>query len=92
MDKNVENFDSNKVGIKARMRETNSEYAGNFGVHLETLTGEKSNKCNQCSYASTQAGNLKRHLKTHSGEMAKQCNQCQYTSIRANSFYQKKSI
>ena len=43
MDKNVENFDSNKVGIKARMRETNSEYAGNFGVHLETLTGEKSN-------------------------------------------------
>ena len=30
--------------------------------------GEKSNKCNQCDYASSQAGNLRAHLKTHSGE------------------------
>ena len=32
-------------------------------IHRE----EKSNKCNQCDYASYQEGNLRRHLKTHSG-------------------------
>ena len=30
--------------------------------------GEKSNKCNQCDFASSQAGNLKPRYKTHSGE------------------------
>ena len=29
---------------------------------------ERSNKCNQCDYASCQAGNLKKHLKTHCWE------------------------
>ena len=28
----------------------------------------KSNKCNQCDYASSQAGNLRQHLKMHNGE------------------------
>ena len=28
----------------------------------------KSNKCNQCNYASFRAGDLRQHLKTHSGE------------------------
>ena len=28
----------------------------------------KSNKCNQCDFASSQAGDLRRHLKTHGGE------------------------
>ena len=28
----------------------------------------KSNKCNQCDYASSGTGGLKRHLKMHSGE------------------------
>ena len=32
------------------------------------LSGEKSNKCNQCDYASSWAGNLRTHLKMHSGE------------------------
>ena len=32
---------------------------------------EKSNKCNQCDFASTRAGNLRTHLKTHSGENQK---------------------
>ena len=38
----------------------------------------KSNKCNQCGYASSQAGNLRRHLKTHSGDKPYKCNQCGY--------------
>ena len=33
---------------------------------MKTHTGEKSNKCNQCDYASSLAGNLRRRLKTHS--------------------------
>ena len=37
----------------------------------ETYTGEKSNKCKQCDYASSQAGDLRTHLKTHSGESKK---------------------
>ena len=28
----------------------------------------KSNKCNQCDYASSRAGDLRKHLKMHSGE------------------------
>jgi uncharacterized Zn-finger protein len=41
---------------------------------LKTHSGEKSNKCNQCDYASSQAGVLRRHLKTHSGEKPNKCN------------------
>ena len=36
----------------------------------------KSNKCNQCDYASSQAGDLRTHLKTHSGEKSNKFNQC----------------
>ena len=43
---------------------------------------EKSNKCNQCDYQSSEAGNLKRHLKMHSGEKSYKWNQCNYTSYR----------
>ena len=43
----------------------------------------KSNKCNQCDYASSQAGNLRSHLKTHSGEKSNKCNQCNYASSEA---------
>ena len=42
----------------------------------------KSNKCNQCNYASSRAGHLKQHLKTHSGEKSKKCNQCDFTSYQ----------
>ena len=34
----------------------------------ETEGREKSNKCNQCAYASYHAADLRKHLKTHSGE------------------------
>ena len=45
---------------------------------LKKTTGivVKSNKCNQCDYASSHAGHLKTHLKTHSGEKSNKCNQC----------------
>ena len=43
----------------------------------------KSNKCNQCGYASSQAGNLRRHLKIHSGEKSNKCDQCDYASSDA---------
>ena len=40
---------------------------------MEAQRGEKSNKCNQCDYASSQASNLRRHLKMHSGEKSSKC-------------------
>ena len=43
--------ESSLANVKAKLRETNNR--------------EKSNKCNQCEYASSEAGNLRRHLKTH---------------------------
>ena len=39
-----------------------------FRKHLQGHNEEKSNKCNQCDYASSQAGDIKRHLKAHNGE------------------------
>ena len=45
--------------------------------------GEKSNKCNQCNYASSDAGKLRKHLKTHTGEKSNKCSQCEYTSSHA---------
>ena len=44
----------------------------------------KSNKCNQCAFASSYAGNLRQHLKTHSGEKSNKCSQCDYASSRAS--------
>ena len=41
----------------------------------------KSNKCNQCDYASSHTVNLRAHLKTHSGEKSNKCNQCNYACI-----------
>ena len=50
---------------------------------MKTHSGEKSNKCNQCDYASVEAGDLRRHLKIHSGEKSNKCNQCDYASSLA---------
>ena len=50
---------------------------------METKTGheEKSNKCNQCDFASAHAGSLRTHLKMHTGEKSNNCYQCEYESV-----------
>ena len=50
----------------------------------ETEGREKSNKCNQCAYASYHAGDLRKHLKIHTGEKTNKCNQCDYASSYAS--------
>ena len=49
-------------------------------------SGEKSNKCNQCDFASYRARSLRAHLWTHSGKMLNKCSQCYYASIDSSSF------
>ena len=44
----------------------------------------KSNKCNQCDYASSRAGDLRKHIKIHSGEKSNKCSQCDYASSWAS--------
>ena len=48
-----------------------------YGAPISTFTlvspstshsGEKSNKCNQCDYATSKAGYLRKHFKTHRRE------------------------
>ena len=41
-------------------------------MHLKAHSGEKSNKYNQCDYASSLASDLRIHLKVHSGKKSKQ--------------------
>ena len=50
---------------------------------LRKLIVQKSNKCNQCEYASSYASALKAHLKMHSGEKPNKCNLCDYASAHA---------
>ena len=51
-----------------------------------THSGRKSNKCDQCDFASALAGNLKAHLKTHRGGKPNKCNHCDFASARAGNF------
>ena len=46
-------------------------------------SGEKSNNCNQCDFASVRAGDLNTQLKRHSGEKSNKCNQCDFASVHA---------
>ena len=49
---------------------------------MKTHSGEKSNKCNMWSNASSQSGDLRAHLETQCGEKSNKCNQCAYTSFK----------
>ena len=74
MDQNLidDDFSESGINVDVPLRNTNNEK-------------EKSNKCNQCEYASSQARNLKTHVKTHSGEKPNKCNQCDFSSSHAQS-------
>ena len=61
-----------------------SSNEGALRTHLKMHSGEKSNKCNQCGYASSHMSHLRTHLKTHSGEKSNKCNQCEYASSHAS--------
>ena len=54
--------------------ENNTSQASTLRTHLETHSGGKQNKCNQCDYAFSQAGNLWRHLLSHIGEKSNKLN------------------
>ena len=51
---------------------------------FEMHSGEKSNKCNQYGYTSSQASNLRTHMKMHSGEKSHKWDQCDYVSAYAS--------
>ena len=59
------------------------DHKGIRNLVSDTDSGEKSNKCKQCNYASSDLGNLRTHLKMHSREKYEKCNQCDYASSRA---------
>ena len=42
-------------------------------IQNKTKNVIKSNKCNQCDYASSHLGHLRIHLKMHSGEKPNKC-------------------
>ena len=65
-----DNFSKGGINADVPLRNTNNE-------------GEKSNKCNQCEYASSVNSRLKSHLKIQSGEKPNKCNQCDYSSTNA---------
>ena len=78
----TDDFSESGVNVNVLLRNTNS--GGEISnKHLKTHSEEKSNKCNQCDYASSRAGNLRTHLKTHSGEKSNKCNQCDFASSQA---------
>ena len=72
MDQNIKdaNFNKSWNNIDFPLENTNNE-------------GEKSNKCNQCKFASSLKSSLRRHLKIHSGDKSNKCNQCDYASFEA---------
>ena len=55
-----------------------------FRAYVIIHSGYKSNKCNQCDFASSQAGNLRIRLKMHSGENPIKCVCCNQASSRAD--------
>ena len=66
----------------------NIDFLSVTDINVETImkkknNARKSNKCNQCAYASSQAGDLRKHVKRHTGQNSNKCNQCDYASSQA---------
>merc|ERR1712243_196504 len=70
-------------GKKKTKKQLAMDSTGNFSRNLKTHSGEKSNKCNQCDYASSQAGHLETHLEMHSGEKSNKRSQCDFSCSQA---------
>ena len=51
---------------------------GELTMHLQMHTREKSHKCDQCAFASSQAGHFRIHFKTHTVEKENICSQCDH--------------
>ena len=89
MDANIE--PQSKVGVRDLMRtktdhkERSKRYSGadTLRRHVQGHNKEKSNKCNQCEYASAHVGSLRTHLKMHTGVKSHKCNQCDFASSQA---------
>ena len=83
----LEDADENAQWGKAKLMQPMRLYVysdpSTLRTHLKRYSGEKSNKCNQCDFASSRAGDLRRHLKTHIGEKSIKCNQCDFASAQA---------
>ena len=77
---------SNQLG---KAQQTMDQTLESFGSGLTNanmnILGRKTDKCNQCDFASSQAGHLRTHLKTHSGEGLNKCNQCGFDSFYSSS-------
>ena len=84
----LEDADENAQWEKAKLMQPMRLYVfsdpSTLRTYLKRYSGEKSNKCNQCDFASSRAGDLRRHLKTHIiGEKSNKCNQCDFASTQA---------
>ena len=77
MDENLWTPDLTEINV--------DESLNSIALNVKEHSGEKSNKCNQCGYASSYIGALKTHLKTHSVERSSKCNQCTFASFHASS-------
>ena len=92
MDENIE--PQSKVSVRDPM-ETKTDHverskrcsgAGTLRRRVQGHNEEKTNKCNQCDYASAHACHLRTHLKIHSGEKSNKCNQCDYATNHVGNF------
>ena len=59
-------------------------HIGLWNLYLKTHNGEKSHKCSQCDYASSEAGHFRLHLNIHICAQSNKCNQCDYSSTQVS--------